>query len=291
MRARFTAVVADILRTDPVSALVLADIGPLALLEGEPAADRVVNVGIREQTMIGVASGLALAGMRPFVHTYAPFLVERAYEQIKLDLCHQGLGAVLVSIGASFDAASEGRTHQSPADTVLLGALPGVTVHTPGHPDEAEQLLRAAADARDVQYIRLSTQSNPQPWPADGALHLVRPGEGTLVVAIGPALAAADAATRELGMTLAYTSTPVPIDRQGLRALADRHDRVVVIEPYLEGSTAAEVASALRGRTVDVEYIGVDRREHRRYGTPEDHARLHGLDASGLRDRLTRRAR
>ena len=71
--------------------------------------------------MVSVGGGLALAGLRPIVHTYAPFLVERAFEQVKLDLGHQGARAVLVSIGASYDAARGGRTHQAPEDVALHG--------------------------------------------------------------------------------------------------------------------------------------------------------------------------
>ena len=88
--------------------------------------------------MIGVAAGLALEGYRPVAHSYTPFLVERPYEMLKLDLGHNDLGAVLVSIGASYDAAREGRTHQAPEDVALVAALPGWTIHVPGHVDEAE---------------------------------------------------------------------------------------------------------------------------------------------------------
>ncbi len=89
---------AALLDEDPLAAVVLAEIS--ADLFGTAAArhpDRVLNEGIREQLMVSVGGGLALAGMRPIVHTYAPFLVERAFEQVKLDLAHQGVSAVLVS--------------------------------------------------------------------------------------------------------------------------------------------------------------------------------------------------
>ena len=140
MRQRFYDLAARALEDDPRVALVLAEIGVSQL----PRHPRIVNVGIREQLMIGVAAGLALEGYRPVVHSYAPFLVERPYEQIKLDLGHQDVGAVLVSTGASYDASSSGRTHQAPADVALLAALPGWTIHVPGHPDELERALRRA---------------------------------------------------------------------------------------------------------------------------------------------------
>ncbi len=287
MRQRFYDTIADVLATERQTALVLADIGPVGLGQGTALAQRVVNVGIREQAMIGVASGLAMAGLRPFVHSYAPFLIERPYEQIKLDLTHQGRGAVLVSIGASFDAASEGRTHQSPADVALISALPGWSAHTPGHPDEVEALVRAAATSQDCQYLRLSSQANPAPFPADGAVRVLRPGRGPAVLAIGPALAQTLLAVEGLDVALAYTSTPLPLDAAGLAALMAGRDRLLVVEPYLEGTTAPAVLAALAGRSARVEFAGVQRAEVRRYGDPVDHARLHGLDAAGIRRRLT----
>ena len=166
MRERFTAVTTDLLAEHPRLAVVLADISADSF---RPAAtrypDRVINVGIREQLLISVAGGLSLAGMRPIAHTFASFLVERPFEQIKLDLNHQGAeaGAVLVSSGASYDYSEYGRTHQSPGDVALLDTLPGWTVHVPGHPDEAERQIRAAARGNGLVYVRLSTEANTVP--------------------------------------------------------------------------------------------------------------------------------
>jgi transketolase len=96
--------------------------------------------------------------MRPVVHSYTPFLVERPFEQIKLDLGHQDVGVVLVSIGGSYDDPVWGRTHQGPADVALLDTLPGWTVHVPGHPDEVAALLPAALTGDNRVYLRLSSQ-------------------------------------------------------------------------------------------------------------------------------------
>src|SRR5215467_4608900 len=160
MRTVFTDTATALLDEDPLAAVVLAEIS--ADMFGKAAArhpERVLNVGIREQLMVSVGGGLALAGMRPIVHTYAPFLVERAYEQVKLDLGHQGVHAVLVSIGASYDAARAGRTHQAPEDVALMDSVPGMSVVVPGHPSEVASLLRSAVSglSSGSVYLRLSS--------------------------------------------------------------------------------------------------------------------------------------
>ena len=96
--------------------------------------DRVVNVGIREQLLLNVGAGLALSGMRPVVHTFASFLVERAFEQVKLGFGHQDVGGVLVGSGGSFDASASGAHPPGTGDVALLDTLDGWTVHVPGHP-------------------------------------------------------------------------------------------------------------------------------------------------------------
>lgn len=271
----------QLLADDPRTALVLADISAEPF---EPARrrhpDRVLNVGIREQLMTGVAGGLALTGMRPYVHTYAPFLIDRAYEQVKLDLGHQDVGAVLVSIGGSYDAAAEGYTHQSPGDVALLDTLDGWTVHVPGHRDEVPALLRAAARHDDRVYVRLGVQENARAHPDSDRLTVIRSG-GPLVVAVGPMLDPVLEATRGLDVTVAYTHTPRPLDAEGLRAMTEH--AVVMVEPYLAGTSAAAVSAALAGLPHRALHLGVGRAEVRRYGTWRDHARQHGLDAAGLR--------
>jgi len=286
MRTAFGNTAEAILDSDPLAAVVVADIS--ADMFAKAAArhpDRVLNVGIREPLMISVGGGLSLAGMHPLVHSYAPFLIERSYEQIKLDLAHQGGAAVLVSVGASYDVARGGRTHHSPGDVALLDTLPGFAVHVPGHPTEVPALLESAVGQGHSSYIRLSATSNASSLPVSPTLQVVRQGTRALVVAVGPMLDPVIDATRDLDMTVAYATTVRPFDAAGLRALAVA-DSVVLVEPYLAGTSLRLVDEVLADRPHRSLGLGVPRVELRRYGTPEDHAHLYGLDAAGIRRSL-----
>ena len=123
MRQAFGATVTDLLEQDPRVAVVLAEISTSYFARAIAAhPDRVVNVGIMEQTMVGVAAGFAMEGFHPIAHSLSPFMAERPYEQLKLDFGYQGLGGTFVGVGGSYDYASSGGTHHSPADAgVMLG--------------------------------------------------------------------------------------------------------------------------------------------------------------------------
>jgi transketolase len=282
MRDRFYRSAATALEDDDRVAVVLAEIGASQM----PKHPRLYNVGIREQLMIGVAAGLALEGYRAVAHSYTPFLVERPYEQIKLDLGHNDLGAVLVSTGASYDASRSGRTHHAPADVALLSALPGWTIDVPGHPEELERAFTQALAGNDRVYIRMSEELNTV--RAEGErVNVIRSGsqDAPFVLAVGPTLSPALEATAELDVTVAYLSRVRPFDAHGLAKAVTGTD-VVLVEPYLAGTSSAEVARALADRPHRLLALGVQNVELRRYGTGRDHRAAHGLDAAGIRRSL-----
>jgi transketolase len=289
MRDRFARVAGQLLDEDPRIVVVLADIGVDGFREAMfRHPDRVINVGIREQLMISVAAGMALAGMRPIAHTYTPFLLERPFEQIKLDLAHQGVGAVLVSTGASYDASQSGRTHQAPEDVALLSSLPDWTIHVPGHPDEAGSLLRDAVADHGNVYLRLAAQANAEPMPMhQGRFHVVRRGPAGTVIAVGPMLGQVLSAVRDMDVTVLYATTVRPFDADTLRAELSA-EAVVLVEPYLQGTSAMCVSEALSDVPHRLLSIGVRRMEHRHYGTPSQHDTAHGLDVPDLRHRIGR---
>ena len=280
MRTHFYGLAAEALEQEPRVAMVVAEIGVSEL----PRHPRVFNVGIREQLMISVAAGLALEGYRPVVHSYAPFVVERPYEQIKLDLGHQDVGAILVSTGASYDSAYSGRTHQAPEDVAVLAALPGWTIHVPGHPREVERMFEQALGTDDRVYIRLSDESNHAPVHREG-LVVLREGSGPLVLAVGPTLSPVLEATADLDLTVAYLATVRPFPGDELRAALAGTD-VVLVEPYLAGTSSAEVSRALQDRAHRLLALGVPNAEFRHYGEGAEHRAAHGLDAAGIRSSI-----
>ncbi|MFD8461889.1 transketolase family protein [Streptomyces antimycoticus] len=296
MRERFASVVSRLLDDDPRLAVVLAEIGKDGFTDAARAhPDRVINVGIREQLLVGVGGGLALTGMRPILHTFASFLVERPFEQVKLGFGHQGVGGVLVSAAGSYDWPAGGYTHMAPGDVALLDTLDGWTVQVPGHPDEAETLLRDAAEAGDDSvYVRLSAHSNSAPRDiAPGRFLTVREGRGGVVIAVGPMLDSVLRAVEGLDVTVLYATTVRPFDERTLRATAGAAAGagaavdVVLVEPYLAGTSTAVVNDALADRPHRVLGLGIARRELRRYGTIDEHLAGQGLDPASLRERIS----
>ncbi len=292
MRQRFVDTTTELLDVHENLALVTADLtSGLFGTAQENHPDRVINLGIREQLLVSVAGGLSLAGMRPIAHSFAPFLVERPFEQIKLDLNHQDVGAILVSAGASYDMASSGRSHQSPGDVALLSTLPHWTIHVPGHPDEAEAQLRKAAAGDGLVYVRLSNQSNAEPYGlrSGPGFRVLRRGERATVIAVGPLADAVLQATEHLDVTVLYAATIRPFDAEGLRAAVREQSvaSVILVEPYLAGTSTAEVSDALVDRPHRILALGVAKEELRNYGSPRQHSIAHGLGPAGMRQRIT----
>ena len=288
-RQRFARTAADLVEEDLSVALVYAEISGQFFGDVEARhPDRVVNVGIREQLLVNVGAGLALAGMRPIVHTFGSFLVERAFEQAKLGFNHQNVGGVLVGSGGSFDVASGGRTHQAPGDVALLDTLADWTVHVPGHADEVESALRQAVAGDGRDYLRVVSQQNATAFPVrPGHFHVVRRGAGATVVAVGPVLDPVLEAVAGLDVDVLYANVVRPFDGRTLRAMLTAPE-VVLVEPYLAGTSSRLVADVLSDVPHRLLALGVRGEELRRYGSPRQHIAAHGLDAAGIRATLER---
>lgn len=289
MRSRMGKVVCDLIETDQNTALILADISTnyfVEILKKYP--ERVINVGIMEQTAISLAAGFALEGFHPIVHSITPFVTERPFEQIKDDFCYQGLGGTMISIGASYDYGTDGMTHHGTADVPILKTLPRMQICVPGTADEFETLLRQTYSNGEPTYIRTSTQQNDLSRPIQfGKLHFEREGREGVVVAVGPMLDRTLKAVEDLDLTVLYATTVIPFDEETIRYAVDQATAdVIVVEPYYEGALVQDIARALRATAARIEAIGVPRRILDRYGPAERHDKEIGLTADGIRTRI-----
>jgi len=288
MRTQLAATSTELVATDPRVAVVLSEISVDRFAEAmRSAPHRVVNVGIMEQTLVGVGAGFAMEGFHPIVHTMAPFLVERPFEQVKLDFGYQGLGGTLASVGAPYDYGTEGGTHHSPGDVALMLTVPGAQVLVPGCAAELDVLLRATYANGRLTYLRASVAQNDVAFDvAPGGLEVIRRGTRATLVAVGPMLTRTLAAAEGLDLTVVYTASVAPFDAAGLTLVAGDDPLVVAVEPFYEGTLLPTLADALRHVPARFASIGVPRRFITAYGTLAEHDRDLGMDAAGIRRRL-----
>ena len=288
MREQAMATVVDVFRQDDDVALIMADISLDYL---RPAVEhdrrRAINVGIMEQSAIGVAAGFALEGFHPIVHTLAPFLTERPLEQLKLDFGYQGLGGLFISAGAAYDYGESGGTHHSPGGVQAVGSIPGIEVLLPGTAEETDALVRSSYANGRPTYLRTSVVENEiSVEPAPGGLAVVQRGTAATVIAAGPFLSRTLAALEGIDATVLYATTLAPLDAETLAREAAPAAAVILVEPLYEGTTAAQVSAALVDRPTRLLAIGVPRRFITHYGTSEEHDADLGLDVRGIRERI-----
>ena len=285
MRRAFGATVSDLADRDERVAVVLADIST-SYFERAVAThpDRVVNVGIMEQTMVGVAAGFAMEGFHPIAHSLSPFMAERPYEQLKVDFGYQGLGGTFVGSGGSYDYASSGGTHHSPADAGVMLGIPGMEVLIPGHGEEMDALLRSTYANGRPTYIRGSVATNAVAHQREpGRIDMIRRGSSATVLAFGPMLDRTVAACEGLDVSVVYATSLRPFDGDGLISIVGDVSLLITVEPFYEGTAAAVVTAALAARPMRFAWIGVPRAFIHRYGEPGELDADLGLDRAGLR--------
>ena len=289
MRQQMVETLEDMLPYEKRMVIVLADISDeLFHRQRQEVRERLFNLGIMEQTMISVAAGFALEGFIPVVHSFAPFLVERPFEQIKDDFCYQQLSGKFISVGASYDYSTEGMTHQGPGDVSLMHSLPNMQIVVPGTPAEFDALFRETYGNGANTYYRLGLSKNSFDTPTpSGKLIVVRRGAQATVIAVGPMLAPTLAAVEDMDVNVLYCTTVSPFDGKTLREV-EHTGNIVVVEPYYEGVLARDICAAMQHAPIRLESIGVPHRILDRYGTPQDHDADVGLTPAGIRGRIAR---
>lgn len=255
---------------DRIVAVVNDSVGSSKLAGFQKAyPDRLINVGIAEQVMVGVGAGLANGGRIPFVSAASCFLTGRALEQVKADIAYAGFNVKLVGQSSGVAYAELGPTHHSIEDFAWLRPLDKITVIVPADPWEVEQAVRWAAAHEGPVYIRLSRM----PVPAleipnrdftPGKANVVVEGSDLTIIACGTIVHLAVAAAQILkaqGLSARVLNmhTINPIDEAALDAAAATGSIVTAEEAGLRGGLGGAVAEYTAGhRPVPVERLGFD---------------------------------
>jgi transketolase len=230
--------------------------------------DRLINVGIAEQNMVGVAAGLANGGFVPFVSAASPFLTGRALEQIKADIAYSRHHVVLCGQSPGVSYGELGPTHHSIEDIAWMRALVDLTVIVPADPRQTRRAVRWAAAAGQPVFMRVNRFKVPATTPEDapfepGRALTLRDGGDVAILACGTmvprALDAAEAlAARGVQARVLNVATISPLDDEAVLRAAAETGRIVTVEEALArgglGSAVAELV--VQHRPVPMRILG-----------------------------------
>ena len=263
--------------------------------------DRLINVGIAEQDMVGVGAGLALSGYVPFVCAAAPFLTGRALEQIKADVAYSQSPVVLCGMSPGMAYGELGPTHHSIEDLSWLRAIAGLGIVVPADPDQTRAAVRWAAGANAPAYLRVGRFKVPAVTGGEftfGAADELRGGDDVTVVATGTMVsralqAAEEAAADGVSVRVLNMSTIAPLDEEAIRrAMRETGAIVTAEEATTTGGLGAAVASVVvtERRPVPMRMLGIHR-EFAPTGTTAYLLEHFGLTAADIRAAATGLAR
>lgn len=257
--------------------------------------DRLVNVGIAEQSMVGMAAGLALGGKVAVTCNAAPFLISRANEQIKVDVCYNNTNVKLFGLNAGASYGPLASTHHAIDDLAVMRGFGNIEIYAPSSPRECRQIIDYALQHQGPIYIRLDGKALPELYAENyrfvpGAVNTLREGHDLALVATGSTvheIVEAAQTLAESGIQAQVVSVPSirPCDTPALLAALKGCNAVITVEEHNVngglGSLVAEVM-AEAGIGIPLKRLGIPDGE---YAAAADRGWMrqhHGFDAQAI---------
>lgn len=267
---------------------------------------RLVNVGIAEQTLVGAAAGLAIGGKIAVTCNAAPFLISRANEQIKVDICYNNTNVKLFGLNAGASYGPLASTHHSIDDIAIMRGFGNIEIYAPSSPNECRQIIDYALEHVGPVYIRLDGKALPELHDetyrfTPGKINVLRAGHDVALVAMGSTVheiveAAAQLAEEGIDATVINVPSIRPCDTQQLLAAIASCKAVVSVEEHnVNGGVGSLVAEVLAeaGCAVPLKRLGI---MDGQYAIAADRASTrarHEIDVTGVvkhaREMLARR--
>jgi len=271
LRDTYGKTLVELGKKNPDIVVLDADLRPSTMTKyfAREFPERFFDVGIAEQNMIGIASGLAASGKIPFASTFAVFAPGRCFDQIRVSVAQARLNVKIVSTHCGVTVGEDGASHQALEDLALICSLPGFTVIVPADAIETARAIEAVTRHAGPCYVRLPRAKLPNINGTDyrfeiGKAVTLRPGKDVTVIAIGVMVAQALEAAAELakegtGCRVLNMPTLKPIDEAAIIKTADETGAIVTAEEHQEhgglGSTAARIIA--RHHPVPMEFVAV----------------------------------
>ena len=266
----------------------------------EQLPNQFTNAGIAEQSMTGIAAGMALCGKTVFTYSIGNFPTLRCVEQIRNDCAYMKANVKIICVGGGFVYGSLGMSHQATDDIAIIRALPGVTVVCPGDPTEAAEAVKAIIHTPGTVYLRLGrggekkVHEKIENFQIGKALQVRAPQEGAqkkiAVFSTGAILEEATAAADLLekdGIGVAQYSfhTVKPIDRETIAKCAEQYDTIVTVEEHnILGGFASAVSEVITdlGAKVKLIKIGIPDEYCTAVGNQNYLRSLYGMNAEQI---------
>ena len=277
---------------------VVADISPASSLQGflTDNPNRFIDVGVSEQSLIGIAAGLAMKGFRPFAYTIANFVIYRPFEQVRVDLCYQNLPVVLVGVGGGVSYPALGGTHHTLEDIAVMSALPNMTVIAPCDPLEVMAAVKQSFQLNGPMYLRLGKAGEPNLTLNSeekfeiGKIRRVKSGVKTAIISYGPIMEMAfnllllDVIDEE-SIAIFSAHTLKPFDDDGLAKILLEYPKAIILEEHVYAGGLASHAirvAQINGIKTDLRLIHLKDEFVHVYGKKEDILAAHGITLERL---------
>jgi transketolase len=292
----FSGALLELARENPDLLVVTSDSRGSAKLApfAKAVPGQIVEVGIAEQNLVGVAAGLAAAGKTVFAVSPACFLTARSLEQIKNDICYSDRPVKAVGISAGVSYGALGSTHHSLHDYAVLRAVHNITIVAPADNFETREAVRAAAQLPKPVYLRFGKKKMPHLPRVGSAFELgkaslIREGTDLSYLACGetvaPAFAAAELLAKEgIQCRVLSLHTIKPLDQAAVRKAATETAGVITVEEHSVNGGLGEACAGLllqEGIRARFKIVGFPD-DHTVTGSQEEIFRHYGIDGPGL---------
>lgn len=286
MRKQFNITFKKLFKKNKKLFLILGDIGVYGFKD-ILKEKRAINIGILEQATISFAAGLSKIGFIPVVHTIATFMIDRAFEQLKLDFGYNQLNGNFISVGASYDYAALGCTHHCPEDINLLKNIPNMQIIIPGNSIEFDKLFSSCYKKNLPKYFRLSSEENQLKCDVKfGKAEILHQGAKVTVIAIGPVLNLVYDLSKKLNVNLVYFTTIRPFDYSIFKNLKNKNEKILIIEPFYYGSVIKEVIECFKNEKIQIETISIPCKFLTNYGSKKEHDKRLGFTKKSFEIKL-----